>query len=83
MTRVRDYATPARCISVAAARSVYCRTQRPQASPNGAVLCEPRVERREGNERRGTLGRRTIDAKTPKGNAVKHSGDRDFLQRAF
>ena len=37
---------------------------------NGTSLCQPRVERREGNERRATLGKEDPNAKTPNGVAL-------------
>ena len=42
-------------------------------SANGTILCQPRVERREELEHRGTLGEETkIELKALTGNAVEH-----------
>ncbi len=44
------------------------------SSPEGTTLSEPRVERREGNERRATLGTEDNRGRNPKGvtlNALK------------
>ena len=40
------------------------------ASPNGAILCKPRVERREEHERRATLGCEGHSNRNPEGVAL-------------
>jgi hypothetical protein len=45
----------------------FCRLKRRQTSPNGAILDEPRVERREGTNVAEPWVLYPFDAKTPKG----------------